>query len=454
MSHIKEAIHNPNVQSVMIAATIGVGLVAPTTIYDHREVTHESVKTKPFLEHASRALNSAVGVRPRIWGRGVHRTHHAFPDANFTAILELADYAEWRDSHNVDQNLYPEPAEVYSNLDPEAVLTVSDILLLGDLVRPLVKDRYDVPETYSLQKAQEIIDTEQERYLYKRTPGLLQRIIGDSKTDFELAEPRSVQAIAPELRDAHSPALHRLGVLGVLLGNAALYKVAAKYYKLREEAGDDFGKDKWDERIYDKTRIAASAFFGVNIALQLLIGRNNTKNHNITRQAARGSLVALGGITVLLAGGNITNSIGHGGKNPIRSLFSRKPTVKSDGTYAANTKALSGPTLDEVGGQEDHHRWPWLIAYTTRKGLQKLYDAPFGSTLDGLAAHSILLDPGTQFGHPDLYTLEEARSPTIATSNNRERRPDETTEAVLVLQGLRRRTLIQKSSSHQEAIAA
>ncbi len=109
--------------------------------------------------------------------------------------------------------------------------------------------------------------------------------------------------------------------------------------------------------------------------------------------------------------------------------------MKTDGTFTSNAKWLSAPTVDEVGGQEPHHDFPWRVAYTTNTGILGIRDAAFGSLLDTLTKHKTLLDPGQQFGHPELNDLEPNQAAIEQVIQLR--RPDMPTEALLELQKAR-----------------
>ncbi|MGH7240155.1 MAG: hypothetical protein ACREHG_08870, partial [Candidatus Saccharimonadales bacterium] len=400
----RELIQNPFIKDVALTAAEGLGLVAITTIYNHRELTHESVETKTALHLISEAAMFSIGQNPKMWAE-VHKKHHRFSDANLAPILEMADYIEWRQANPERQ--HPPLPSLFANLDPGAELGLEDIRTIGDAARPLVKDSYDAPESYSLEEELRLLDTKQPRYFYPHKLGLRERL-EDKAPAIIVPEARTITAITPELRDPHSPILHENGVLGIFKDNMALYKKQAAHEQ---------------KRLPKRFGMGVAPLFIGNIALQVL-GANEFTPANVIRRAAVGSAVAGAIAGVLVFGGNLTNSAGHPGNNLLEAVLRNNIVPNPDGTYSYNAKWLSLPTFDEVGGQDDHHQRPGDIAYTSAHGIRKAMSAPFGSLLEAMADRDILLRHGKQFGQRDNP------DPSFM-------RPDEPHKAVVLLQQAR-----------------
>lgn len=404
----RELIQNPVVKDVALAAAEGLGLVAITTIYNHRELTHESIETKTALRLISEAAMFSIGQDPRIWAE-VHKKHHRFSDANLAPILEMADYIEWRQTNPGRQ--HPLVPSLFANLDPGAELTIDDIRTIGNAARPLVQNLYDAPENYSQEEELRLLDAKQPRYFYSHRLGLRERLEGKAQ-EIDKPKSRTIAAITPELRDPHSPVLHENGVLGIFKDNMALYRKQAAHEQMRRPKRFGLG--------------IAPLFIG-NIALHVL-GSHEFTPSDVIRRAAVGSTIAGVIAGILVFGGNLTNSAGHPGNSLLKAVLDGNIVPNPDGTYSYNAKWLSLPTFDEVGGQDDHHQRPGDIAYTSARGIRKVMSAPFGSLLEAMADRNILLRHGKQFGQKDNP------DPSF-------RRPDEPHEAVVLLQQTRVRTI-------------
>lgn len=426
MGVIAEAIQNPLVRSAAVVAAESLGIVAFTTTYNHRELTHDSLRLRPVLRGMARTAMRAIGMNPNIWA-SVHTVHHAMPDVNFAPIIETADFLEHLEKN---PNMVNQPVpEAFYSLDPVAVLSPGEIKDVGDSARKLVEGRYDVPISYSNEEVSRLLDPVTPRYLYQERPGFLSRLFArnNPNPDEPALNKRNLEYLVPELRDPHSPALHRQGVRGLLFDNVALYAQAGEYFKnnahrpvhLRQEVADHIAEHpKWGQRTLIIGNIAvAGAIFGGLTPLALA-------GHVLTGHIMTGAMAS-----VLRLGGNLTNSFGHGGKRPIWSFLFNKgnPLVKADGTFATNAKSFSPLTLDEVGGQGPHHQYPGKIAYSVKKGFKKLAEAPFGTLLESLAKRDIGLSPGKGF---ELKPGEQ--------------RPDEPVEAAIKLYDARIRTMAGK----------
>lgn len=375
-----------------------------------------------------------LGVNPRVWA-GPHEVHHRIPDANLLPIIETADYLEYRANH--PEIKHPPIHELFEGLDPVAILTPIEIRAIGAAARTLVEGRYDAPTSYSKKEARRLLDPKTPRYFYSDPPKFFDRLRDRQKPEVlkPQTEDRSLKRLTPELRDPYSPALHPDGVRGILKDNVACYKVAAEYYKDPANRPERLRQER-SNSILNKPGVGPTVFIAANILLAQIVFR---KHENMTpwKRALLGSAMAGAAMAGLVAGGNITNSIGHGGDNPFKALFGKngsKAKPKIDGTFETNAELLSLPTCDEVGGQEWHHNHPEYIAYSGQTGLKKIRQAPFGSMLDFMARHNILMKPGKNFG------LKPG-----------EPRPDEPCEAVRMLQMARVRTMKSQGSASATA---
>jgi hypothetical protein len=308
---------------------------------------------------------------------------------------------------------------IYRNLDPVAELTRDDMAWIAEPIRDMLKGRYERPEDYTAKQAAALLDTETPRFGYEKAPE-------DAETDILMPD---LRALLTELRDPHSPALDKRGIGGILLGNVARYRMAAGYYRKREESGEvEGGRDKWDDRIYDKVTLGPVVGLAANIAVQVALGKKLSPRA-LVLAAVKGTAVTAAEAATYIAGGSITNSLGHAGVRGSLEMAKggawAKPVPKPDGTYTSKNRLLSAPTLDEVGGQDAHHADPGAIAYTTAKGWRKVVDAPFGSLIEWCADRKILMRRGRQFSggpRPDVpveavLRLEQARVRTLQTAS-------------------------------------
>jgi hypothetical protein len=192
-----------------------------------------------------------------------------------------------------------------------------------------------------------------------------------------------------------------MSVQGVAITGVNLYQSTANMFRaipLLKSADLQRPDDELsqEERKNGK-RNAVIGGFAVNAGLVFLA------NHDFTaRGAARAVLEgsAINGIrgAVEITGGNFTNSAGHMG-DPVQTeiaqaFLNRKYEIKlkEDGTISTSTLG-KGPlaavariiTLDEVGGQEFHHKHPGAIKYTDKDGVDAWIEAPWGSFIEMLA---------------------------------------------------------------------
>lgn len=419
MANIKETLHNPYIQAALIAGTTGLAETMITTIYNHRELTHQSIVSKPLVRFISRTAMASVGVKPRIWVRP-HLIHHHYPDANLTPITEVADYLEYRTNNPATTS--PALPTYFNNLDPVARLDVAKIKEIGALVRQKFIGRYEIPQSYTSQEATRIIDDTKPRYYYEPIAKGWQQLIRSQKApkavDYNVS---GIRSLTPELRDPHSPVLHRQGVWGIFKGdNVWLYKRAANYFENKEKEGANYGKDKYDKYLDNSKFFMVSSYaIGSLIMLAIASKKERKSTHMIVKRTVLGATAMAIAPLILVKGGDITNAAGHGGAyNFIQALYyslkGQPPLMKEDGSFTSNSKLGSRITFDEVGGQEIHHDRPEKIAYSNKSGFKKFSQAPFGTLLEIMAKHNIFIKPGKQFkqhpnikyGRPDVKALE------------------------------------------------
>jgi hypothetical protein len=426
---VRETIENPIVRHAAVAAIEVLGFVAATTVLNHRQETHRSLKLKPGVERVARGVMRMTGVEPAVWA-SVHTVHHGVTDANMVPIIELADYLEFRDQ-NPDIDAPPLP-ETFAGLDPVAELTPDDVRNIGGLAMQKVEGRYEKPTSYTAEDEDRLLDPETPRYFYPERPSLLQKLRRRRRkqTEEEEQPQADIHRLSAELRDPHSPPLHRNGTRGVLLENVPLYGDAARWFADEKNRPDHLKKSESDESGHPSKRWMLG-FVAGNIVLAGLM-RGGRKPRDLVKHAAIGTATALTAYQGLKAGGDVTNAFGHGGKYPIRSAITNNIEVRDDGTYPSNAPVLSLPTLDEVGGQYYHHLHPEWVAYTPKaygseRSWRRFVQAPFGSMLMALADRGIGMENGPGFD-----------------TRPGELRPDVPSEAVLELQQARIRTLESK----------
>ena len=129
-----------------------------------------------------------------------------------------------------------------------------------------------------------------------------------------------------------------------------------------------------------------------------LIARGKYKPEDFAKAAVIGGAIFGVKLGFHIAGGNITNSLGHAGKMTperfINAIFGEeyKPVLNPDGTVSTDSvnggllgRLISMITFDEVGGQKEHHLGPDKIAFTSQEGIKAWWEAPWGSLLSVLA---------------------------------------------------------------------
>ncbi len=398
--------------------------LANTAIRDHRVWTHRSLEFE----------SDAVGKTARIAGghltdtkrwAAVHRIHHSTPDANLTSFVELADYIDWLNDPSANNADHPEtPDEIYG-LDPAVEsIDTETAYAIGSLARELVRDLYQPAEEYTVDEGTRILYDKNPRFMYENPEQMKQ----DRKhpVRFDPNNLPSLRQVRFMLRDPHSPPLHKMGIPGIMRSNVPLYSYAEHNFEDPGFRPDDLQPDPTDTWIRDNRAKLRIGYVGGMALAGILLARPRTAKE-ATAGALAGAAASGAAVLALIAGGNITNSLGHAGdinRLTLREFLAGKVHPKSDGTYASDDKRLSFATLDEVGGQRVHHDHPEKIAYSMREGVNKLIDAPFGKFLEFLVSRGILFKQGDQF-------------------NNEDQRPDMPSEAVQMLQNYRAKRLAE-----------
>jgi hypothetical protein len=435
-----ETLRNPYIITGATGVGLAVAAVAGVTVVAHREYSHESLELTPPAEAVGRIALTLSATVPEIWSDVHTGPHHQIRDANLVPLIETGDYFAWRDEH--PEVNYPPIPELFSNLDTPAQLSPEDIRQVWALAREIktrrgqvIKDLYTPPASYSPEEAERLLDTKTLRFLYEDKP---------SK---EIPTPGTLASIAHLLRDPTSPHLHKNGFFGVLLGGIGLYRRPAKVFARERNITNDYDTSTWYKRLNVRYKQwGPPALFAANIGVRLGYKAATGK---LTRETAK-TAIASGVVsstvtsTSVLAGSNIVNAAGHINTNKLADLFRKRewgglwhellePSPKEDGTYTndADGAGLGLMTQDEAARQEQHHLWPWLVAFTDKTGLEKVKQAPYGSILDFLANHKLAgLRPGRQYS--------ERNNPE---GFDRSKRPDMPAEAVLLLEAFRVRAI-------------
>jgi hypothetical protein len=403
------------------AALTGAAALATlgrTAIEDHRLWTHQSIAFKSDRAEKIYRIAGSHLTDTKRWA-GVHRVHHSTPDANLVNFVALADYIDWHGSQTTMQDgQLALPDEVYG-LDP--VLERIDIdtaYEIGHLAKEIVGGLYKPAPTYSTEEAQHILYDNSPKYFYEDKAKM--RHDRKNPVSFDPANPPSLNQIRFLLRDPHSPALHREGIPGILRYNVPLYGYVEQNFADAVFRADDLQPDETDTWIRENRLKIRYAYTGAMVLANIAIGGRGSKE-KIARNAFLGAAASGLAVTVLIAGGNSTNALGHGGdlkKLTFREFLDGTVHPKLDGTYETDSRSLGFTSLDEIGGQRTHHLQPNEIAYSLASGINKFIDAPFGTFLEFLATHGIIFKNGNNFENVD-------------------KRPDKPSEAIIKLQEAR-----------------
>lgn len=430
------------VPTVAKALPLGVGLglasVGGITWRHHRELTHKSLQLDPYFQRLIDLEERTIGMDPTIWA-SVHRIHHQMADASLFPFYQIARAARWLEDHPEMKTKVQIPEE-FRHLDLFVdVFTKDQVLQIGTIADEEIKMRlgseYKEPDGYTEKELKKLFNPTEPQYWYdavKREPG-----------KYSTEEMARIL-----LTDPHSPVLQRPkngrlnGVRAEILHNVRDYKVAGNLFKAEPTLKpEDLKRDNDGQ----ERHVVADILKGFGLAsVAALVIKGKYQPKDIALAVVAGS--AANGMKMLagLSGGNITNGLGHDGpltaKDLLRALSKKEYQIKlnPDGSVSTNTvytgfigRILSWITFDEVGGQDEHHKFPGKIAYTSRTGRDAIIDAPWGSFTSYLAhsKHFGFIKPGEGFD------LKEG-----------ERRPDMPHEGLEIIQSIRAAQLALQSS--------
>lgn len=372
---------------------------ADITMRNHREKTHRSLEIHPWVAQIFDTLQRTYGGHPIEWA-AVHRIHHSATDASLAPFWRINRALEWLDN-NPDHAEIVKVPEKFPHLDPFVEsFSEADVRGIGkyadNLLRKRLGDTYEEPGVYKPQELRKLLNPTEPQYFYPT-----EQHKGPYTQD-DIAEIL--------LGDPHSPVrVRKNGVRGVIKDNYTYYKNAGDLFREKPHLKE---KDLRDEKS-EKPITRKDYMLGVAVpAAAVFLMRGEWSPVGAAKAVAAGAVIDAGRIAYLLAGGNVVNSLGHAGELNQRLLAKAlreetfKPRVKPDGSVTTDAvdagfigRALSWATLDEVGGQDQHHLYPGNIAYTSEKGWKAWRDAPWGMTLKTLAESKYfpLLKPGKGF---------------------------------------------------------
>lgn len=413
----RELLRHPATQ---LAIMTGAALVH-TAWKDHRAKTHRSIELSKPVDFAMDVFGGPFTDTTR-WA-ATHRIHHHTPDTNLIPWVKYADLQQWLNDNPDVAARYEQPAQLHG-MDP-AMNTVShdDAMEIGGLAKELLDGKYVPQADYTDQEIRTLLFGTEPRYYYENPHGDMDAVPAIDGFNATIDDIRFIA------RDPHSPVLCPDGMRNVMIHNMPLYQDVVKFYERNPQympADLTFTKrEKWIE---DHKKAVRLGFVATNVAARIVAEQPRTPTE-FAKSAVRGAVVSGLGTLALIAGGNIVNSLGHGGgvnfgsRQFIKDLKDGTVRVKDNGTYTTNNVLLSPPTLGEVGGQFEHHEDPSLIAYTHETGFKKALVDPFGTATEFLARHNLGLrvGPGFEGRRPDLpsdavLAIEQKRRDSLANS--------------------------------------
>jgi hypothetical protein len=424
----------PIAETALIGYAVGVLGGMSVTLRGHRQLTHRSVSLPRWVERGCDFEQRTVTVNTILWS-AVHRIHHQMPDVALAPFGRITNAVNWvRD--NPDQFPGAKIPEAYPHLDPFVQeFTLDQVMEIGGLTNKFLRDRlgerYRPPESYTAEELKALLHPEQPTYLYPSQPHV---------GDYTLQEMEDILT-----GDPHSPVrFHGAnGVRSELFHFPKLNDGAAGLLRAHPELiPKDLQSEDGQYKRYGKLDLALG--FGIATAA-VLLARGKYSPKDLLRAAIQGSAINGIKIGLQIIGGNTVNSLGHAGSltegqaaSAVRSQ-KYKIEVNKDGTVSANVERagwtgvfLGGFTLDEVGGQGEHHDDPSKIAYTSETGPKAWREAPWGSLISLLAKSKWfpLINPGAGF------ELREG-----------ETRPDEAHPAVAIIQRIRAEQIAKQLQS-------
>ncbi len=395
---VRRVAGNPITESALIA---GIATVH-TAWMDHRQATHRSIQLHEPFDTALNVAGSPF-TTTKYWA-GVHLDHHSTPDINLYPAVRLANLATWLANHPEYDEAFPLPSRVWG-LDPALpFLGTTRAIEIGREAESLVAGSYVPQAHYTDQEIGEILYQPTPKFFYEHNKGDKSAVPTVAPEDATLWDRRF------ELRDPHSPALHAMGIMGILRYNRPLYEDDVAYYtQNRDRLPEHLQLSDLEQFLSDHKTGMRLALVG-GAATYAMLMRGNETLFDYLKSGAYGAAATGVGTGVLIGAGNMVNALGHGGA---ADFFSREfigdlkrniVRVKPNGTYTTNNALLSPGTLGEVGGQFEHHEDPSLIAYTHEKGLKKAIVDPFGTMTEFLAKRNLGMSVGPGFDgrRPDL----------------------------------------------------
>lgn len=419
--------------SVIAGGVLGLAGVGAITWHNHREKTHQSIKTHPLVELFARTEEKTIGMDPNIWA-SVHRIHHDTPDATLYPFYRFARAIEWiRNNPDKSQGITLPDQVPYFDPFVDA-FTFDQTMEIGkfavERVRERLGDSYKPPANLTHSEVVAILYPQEPQYYYPDYHAKKAEYTQDDVAQILLTDPHSPALAPPKDGEVN-------GVRDILLHNVARYKQTANLFKARPDLRPTDLQTDHDVANENVTKAVVAGFVATGTAA--LLARRKFRIKDVAIAAAAGS--AANGIRMgtEIVGGNVTNSLGHGGslvdaiKHPVSFVrtvgrSNLQLILNEDGSLSTDTsksgmlgKILSWVTFDEVGGQDEHHHHPDKIAYTSKTGWRKAVDAPWGTFTEFLANSGIpILERGNAFSELDG-----------------QRRPDETNPAVLLIQAIR-----------------
>lgn len=325
-------------------------------------------------------------------GCAVHRIHHHLPDTTLSPFLRISQAINWVEANpeQVQDVVIPDS---YKHLDPFVDrFSREDVLAIGHYAEKIMKERlaaiYQPPKSYSSRELETILNPSEPMYFYPKNLKLDCEYSQDEIEDILLGDPHSPVRIPPPEKN---------GVRGVLKRNVTLYSHASHLFRDRPELKPE---DLQTGKKVDHRQVRIRGFVeGSLIAAGLvLLGRNKYEPKDFLKAVPAGIAINIVKLGLHIFGGNVTNSLGHAGvmtpERFRRAIGSSeyKPTLNLDGTVSTDSvnggrigRFISILTLDEVGGQQEHHLGPDKIPYTSSKGVKAWSEAPWGMLLSALA---------------------------------------------------------------------
>lgn len=416
---VPEAIVKP-ASEALVGAAIGTAVLIGTTISRvHRDGAHRSIHiTEPF----GHGLDALIGpYTDRAGWSATHRfDHHGKSDTNFLPIKEKYDYALWCEQHPDRAADLPLLQDFYDGLDPVARRVSRDTVLeMGRLISSEVVGLYVPPNDYTLERAVEITRDEPSAYTYKNIDARARR---PTPRQWPKGYQPTLQDRDYKLMDPHSPALLEHGAFfkPFVRYMVPLYRGDERMWDSNTELPEDLHRDSYQQYIYDHREVLIKLYSAAlvlgTVGLKAAMGERSMKEIIVNALVGGGIAAGMGG--GLVAGGLLTNYIGHLGADPYYTMRSGILIPQSDGTLATNGNLLfAWLTGDEAGWQGNHHAHPEWIAFA-----KKFYQAPFGTVFKKLAEKKWLgFREGSGFSgarpdtaHAATVMMEQERVRTVA----------------------------------------